>query len=138
MNEYRWEDVSVGLCHSFTTVFTNEMTLEYSRISGDTNPLHIDSEYAKHAGFAGPVLFGLMTSSLYSRLVGVYLPGKYGLLHGIDIDFNAPCYAGETLHCEGEVVFVNEAYRRIELKASIRNEQQKRISKALIRVGFHD
>ena len=137
MNEYRWEDLSLGLKHGFDAVFTEEMAETFARISGDINPLHVDRDYAQAAGYAAPVLFGMLTSSLYSQLIGVYLPGKYALLQGIDIDFSLPCLTSERLRCEGEVVFMSEAYRRFEVKASIRKLDRRLISKALIRVGFH-
>jgi acyl dehydratase len=114
------------------------MAHEFAKMSGDENPLHVDREYAEAAGFPGPVLFGMMTSALYSKLVGVYLPGKYALLEGIDLDFNAPVFAGEKLLVHGEIVFKSGSYRRIEIKASIRKEDRKLVSKALIRVGMHD
>jgi len=135
--EYRFEDLTLGLKHSFEAVFTDEMAQEFARISGDINPLHVDRDYALSAGFASPVIFGLMTSSLYSTLVGVYLPGKYALLQGVDIDFNSPVFAGEKLFVQGEIVFLSEAYKRLEVKASIRKEDRKLVSKAVIRAGFH-
>ena len=101
------------------------------------NPLHVDAEYAAGAGFPRPVLFGMLTSSLYSRLVGVYLPGKFSLLQGIDIDFSTPCYADEQLRVEGEIVFLSDAFHRLEIKATIRKEDGKLVSKAMIRVGLH-
>ena len=137
MMEYRFEDLTLGLKLSFEAVFTDEMAQEFARISGDINPLHVDRDYALSAGFASPVIFGLMTSSLYSTLVGVYLPGKYALLQGVDIDFNSPVFAGEKLFVQGEIVFLSEAYKRLEVKASIRKEDRKLVSKAVIRAGFH-
>jgi 3-hydroxybutyryl-CoA dehydratase len=137
MKEYRWEDLSVGLTHGFESTFTEEMAQHFAFISGDINPLHVDREYASSVGFDSPVIFGMMTSSLYSTLVGVYLPGKYALLQGIDIDFNSPVFAGEKLFVQGEIIFLSEAYRRLEVKASIRKEGRKLVSKAMIRVGFH-
>jgi 3-hydroxybutyryl-CoA dehydratase len=137
MNAYRWEDLVVGLNHNFVASFTDEMVHSFAVISGDVNPLHVDRNYAISSGFAAPVIFGLMTSSLYSQLVGVYLPGKYALLQGIDIDFNSPCFAGDQLVVQGEITLLSSAYRRLEVKASIRNEKGKLVSKALIRVGMH-
>lgn len=137
MNDYRWEDLAIGLKHEFEAIFTEEMAREFATISGDVNPLHVDREYALSNGFPGPVLFGMLTSSLYSKLVGVYLPGKYALLQGIDIDFNSPCFVGERLHVQGEIIFLSEAYKRLEVKASIRKEDRKLVSKAIIRAGFH-
>ena len=138
MNEYRWDDLSVGLKHSFDAAFTSEMVADFARLSGDINPLHVDSDYAVAAGFPSPVIFGMMSSSLYSRLVGVYIPGKYALLQGMDINFHHPAFVGDTLTCTGEIVFLGGALRQMEIKASIRNQHAKLISKALIRAGMHD
>lgn len=137
MNEYKYSDLKIGLKHEFEAVFTAEDARSFAVISGDLNPLHVDEAYAVDAGFSGPVLFGMLTSSLYSRLVGVYLPGKFALLQGIDLDFSSPCHAGDRLHVAGEVVFLNEAYQRFEIKATIRRDDRKLVSKAIIRVGFH-
>ena len=137
MKEYGWEDLHLGLNSQFEATFTWEMVEAFAKISGDSNPLHLNGAYAKAAGYATPVLFGMMSSSLYSTLVGMYLPGKYGMLQGIDLHFNAPCHAGELLICKGEIVFLSDAFRRFEVKASIRKQDGKLVSKALIRVGFH-
>jgi 3-hydroxybutyryl-CoA dehydratase len=137
MNELRWSDLQIGLKQEFTAAFTAEDAATFATLSGDLNPLHIDQEYAIAAGFPSTVLFGMLTSALYSRLVGVYLPGKFALLQGIDIDFSAPCHAGEQLHVAGEVVHLTEAYHRFEIKATIRKADRKLVSKATIRVGFH-
>ena len=135
MNEHKWEDIHLGMKASFDASFTDEMMLQFAEISGDTNPLHMDADFARAQGFPGPVVFGLMTSSLYSRLVGLYLPGKYALLQGLDIDFNQPCFPGQVLHVEGEVSYMNEAFHRFEIRARIRNSEQHTISKAKIRAG---
>ena len=138
MNEYAWEDLRVGLKFGFDAVFTAGDAEAFQRLSGDINPLHVDPAHAAAHGFSSAVLFGMLTSSLYSRLIGVYLPGKYALLQGIDIDFNSPCHAEEPLRCEGEVIFMSEAFRRFEVKATIRKANRQLVSKATIRVGFHE
>ncbi len=137
MNTYRWEELSVGMKHDFSATFTEDMAHKFAEISGDVNPLHVDCEYACAAGFSAPVLFGMLTSSLYSQLVGVYLPGKFALLEGIDLDFNSPAFAGEKLTVRGEITFMSESFRRMEIKATIRKEDRKLVSKARIRVGMH-
>jgi len=137
MNRYRWEDIALGLKHSFEAVFTPEMMEQFAAISGDRNPLHVDAAYAAQQGYSAPVVFGLMSSSLYSHLVGMYLPGQFALLQGIDIDFNKPCFAGEALHVEGEVSYMNEAYKRFEIRGRIRKADRSLVSKSTIRVGFH-
>lgn len=137
MNAYLWSDLRIGMRQEFYAAFTAEDLDTFAGLSGDVNPLHLEQAYAAAAGFPSRVLFGMLTASLYSRLVGVYLPGKFALLQGIDLDFSAPCYAREQLHVAGEIVHLNEACQQIEIKASIRKPDRKLASKAVIRVGFH-
>lgn len=137
MMEYSWSDLHLGLAHGFDASFSAQDAGTFAALSGDTNPLHVDTAYALKAGYPGPVIFGMLTSSLYSRLVGVYLPGKFALLQGMDIDFVSPCYAGDLLHVAGEIIFLSDAFRRLEIKASIRKVDGPIVSKATIRAGFH-
>ena len=83
MTEYRWSDLTVGLSAQFEVQITESMIEAFAEISGDRNPMHLDEQFATAAGFPGRVVYGLLTSSFYSQLVGMYLPGKHALLHGI-------------------------------------------------------
>ena len=114
------------------------MMASFAALSGDVNPLHMDDHFAKTAGYPGRVVFGMMMASFYSRLVGMYLPGKRALLHGVAVEFCSPAYIGETLTVSGVVSFRNDAYRRLEVKARIVNQNGALISKAKIQVGVHE
>lgn len=138
MNEYKFSDIKVGLTESFDTKIDISMMDKFLDISNDTNPLHIDENYAKKQGFANRVVYGLLTSSFYSTLVGVYLPGKYCILQGIDIQFSKPVYIDDMLNISGKVSYINEAYKQIEIKAVITNQDNKKVSKATIKVGVMD
>ena len=77
-----------------------EMALIY-RLSGDTNPLHADPEFAKSAGFPRPILHGLATlgvagHALLKTLCG-YDPAR---LIALSARFSAPVYPGETIRTE--------------------------------------
>jgi len=137
MNEYRWEQLAVGLRHEFEVTITDDMMSAFAALSGDRNPLHVDAAYAARAGFRGPVAFGLLTSAFYSQLVGVHLPGRLALLHGIDVDFVSPAFPGDVLRVSGEITFLTDAYQRIEMRGRIVNQDGKLVSKAKIRVGLH-
>jgi len=137
MNEYRWNDLRTGLQEEFKVSVTQEAMDTFGKLSGDSNPLHTDPAFAVRVGFEGAVVFGLLTSSFYSRLVGLYLPGKHALLQGIDIDFVSPVYVGDTLLVVGEIIFLSEAYRQAEIRARISKQGGLVVSKATIRVGVH-
>jgi len=107
------------------------------QVSGDVNPMHLDNEFAQKFGFVNKVVYGMLTSAFYSQLVGVYLPGKYALLQGINITFQKPVYVGDQLCVSGCVKYINQAYGQIEIKARIINQQETQISTAKIKVGIN-
>ena len=45
---------------------------------------------------------------------------------------------GDNLTISGMVTYINDAYKQIEIKASIINQNHKKVSKALIKVGLID
>jgi 3-hydroxybutyryl-CoA dehydratase len=139
VNAYRWDDLAVGKSETFDVEVTSQAMTQFASVSGDYNPLHIDEKFAHEAGFGGVVVFGLLTSSFYSQLVGMYLPGKFALLRGLDIDFKLPVFVGDKLQVTGEIRNLSAAYKSIELLAKIvRISDAKVVSKAVIRVGLHE
>jgi 3-hydroxybutyryl-CoA dehydratase len=138
MNECRWTELAVGRTERFEAVITEAAMHRFAELSGDDNPLHVDEAFARSRGFPGRVAFGLLTSSYYSTLVGVYLPGRWALLHGLDVELKAPAFVGDRLTISGEITHLTDAYKRMDIKASIVNGQGKTISKAKIRAGVHE
>ncbi len=138
MNEYRFSNIKVELEESFSVIIDSLKLDKFLDISNDINPLHTDSEYAKEKGFDDRVVYGLLTSSFYSTLVGVYLPGKYCILQSIDIQFSKPVYIDDNLTITGKVSYINEAYKQIEIKATIVNQNGQKVSKATIKTGLID
>ena len=138
MNSYKFVDINIGLEESFSVRVNSEKLDKFLKISGDINPLHTDAEYSKSKGFSDKLVHGMLTSSFFSTLVGVYLPGKYCILQGVDIQFSQPVYIDDILTITGKVSYINEAYKQLEIKAVIINQDNKKVSKATIKVGVMD
>ena len=135
MNHYTFEELSVGMEESFSVTVTEEMHNKFTELSGDVNPMHLSEEYAKKHGYAGKLVYGMLTASFYSTLVGVYLPGEHCVFHEIRSTFNAPVYAGDTLTVHGEIVQIHEDFRRIKIKAYIVNQEGTKVSLSTLTVG---
>lgn len=134
-NKIEFEELHIGLSESFKVKITDEMLDLFIKISGDKNPMHSSEEYAKNKNYPSKVIHGLLSSSFYSTLVGMYLPGEKCLLHGIDISFRKPVFVGDKLEIYGEIILLNEVYKVAEIKAYIKNQSGEKISTAKIRVG---
>lgn len=136
MNEYTINEIKVGDSVSFEKCIFADMEDSFREITGDINPLHLDDKFASENGrFRAHVVFGMLTASLYSTLAGVYLPGKYSLIHSIDdLQFREPVFVGDLLQITGKVIEKDENLGLIIIKAGIYNQDNKCVSKAKMKV----
>lgn len=135
MNHYRLADLTPGVTESFTVTITEKMMAQFYAITGDNSPIHMDADYAAGRGYPGRVVYGMLGASFLSTLAGVYLPGEHCLLHGVDLKFAKPIFIGDTLTVTGVVDEVNDTFREITIKASIVNQDGKKVTRAVIRAG---
>ncbi|WP_091908598.1 MaoC/PaaZ C-terminal domain-containing protein [Chitinasiproducens palmae] len=88
------------------------------RLSGDDNPIHVDPEAARNAGFERPILHGLATYGVAGRaVVRVACDNRPERLAMLYTRFSAPVYPGETIRTEmwrdgGTVWFRSRALER--------------------------
>lgn len=138
MNEYKLSDIKIGMKASFEQEITLDMEDAFRNISGDENPLHKDDGFARtvsNGKYQSHVAFGMLTASLYSTIAGVYLPGKNSLIHSFDeISFLKPVFVGDKLTVTGEVVDKLDDLKLIRIKAGIRNQDNKLVSRAKMKV----
>lgn len=76
MNRFTYEDLSVGQTAEFSCEITAAMMDSFREISGDVNPLHNDADFARGKGYPGRVVYGMLTSSMYSCLGGGIHSGR--------------------------------------------------------------
>ncbi len=145
MNEYRFEDIrskeeygSDCTSEEFTVTVTREMMEQFLNITGDVNPLHNDGDYALSKGFEGRVVYGMLTASFCSTLAGVYLPGKYCILHSVETSFRSPVYIGDTLTVKGFVKTKFYSTRTMEISVQIINQKGQKAAKGKIVAGCMD
>lgn len=138
MNRYTYEQIGVGHRESFDVTVTEEMMECFLRITGDVNPLHMDAGYAVTRNYADRVVYGMLTSSFYSTLAGVYLPGKYSLIHSVESKFLRPVYVGDTLTVSGTVKEKEDAYRMLILNLLIQNQKGEKVSKGTMQIKMLD
>ena len=127
MNNYKFDELTVGMTESFKVLITEEMLEAFKGITGDVNPLHNDEEFAKAKGHPGRVAYGMLTASFLSTLAGVYIPGERSLIQQVETKFAKPVYIGDELTVTGEITELVESVQRLELKVTITNQDGKKV-----------
>lgn len=139
MNRYTFDEICIGQTETFDVQITEEMMNSFQKITGDINPLHCDEKYAQENNYSGRVCYGMLISSFYSTLAGVYLPGEFSLLLSVDAKMNNPVFIGDVLTVSGTVSEKHDSvFKLIEVKATIRNQNNKKVSSAKLNIGVRD
>jgi 3-hydroxybutyryl-CoA dehydratase len=123
--EHKLEEIEIGQKRNFSVKITESMVNEFAKISGDFNPLHMDEQYAKSTKFGRRVCHGMLLASFFSKMIGMYLPGKNSLYFLQTLNFRLPCFINDEIIVEGEVTQTSIASRIIELKTTIYNQEGK-------------
>src|SRR5207237_10287488 len=91
----RIQDLHVGQHASFPKTFTEEHLRRFIEITGDMNPRHVDEEFAQTTRFRGRVLQGMLTASIFSTMVGMFLPRAGAIYRSQTLTFLRPVRIGE-------------------------------------------
>ena len=116
LDGYAFEDLRVGMTALYSKTVTESDINLFCAISGDTNPLHLDYEYAKTTMFAGPIAPGMLSASFISTVIGTKLPGAGCVYVSQNCRFKVPVRAGDTVRARATVTELLPERRRVVLK----------------------
>ena len=123
--EYKFDEIVLGTKIKFTVQIDESTINDFARISGDYNPLHMDEKYAAKTQFGKRVCHGMLPASFFSRLVGMHMPGKNSLYFSQTLNFQMPCFVGDKVTIEGEVIDKSQSTRIITIKTTAYNQVGK-------------
>ncbi|MUV90633.1 acyl dehydratase [Halapricum sp. CBA1109] len=95
-------ELAVGDAVEFSKTVSDADVKRFAASSGDTNPLHLDEEFAAQTRFKGRIAHGTLVGGLISAALA-RLPGLTIYLSQ-DLEFHAPVRIGDRATAECEVV----------------------------------
>ncbi len=107
LHGYFLEDISVGKSAIHTKTITDADILMYAGVSGDTNPIHLDAEFAAQTIFKERIAHGMLSAGLLSTIFGTKLPGPGCIYMNQSLNFKAPVCIGDTVVAKATVHEIN-------------------------------
>lgn len=94
---YNIEDLQVGMSASVAKTVTEADVVLFAGISTDTNPMHLNEEWAKTTQFGGRIAQGMLSVGFISAVLANKLPGPGTVYMGQTLKFKAPVRIGDTV-----------------------------------------
>ena len=99
-----FEEILIGQEATYKRVISKEMVKAFAEVSGDTNPVHLDEEYAKGTIFKENIAHGILVTGLISKVLGCDLPGYGSIYVSQKVDFLRPVKIGDEITAKVEAV----------------------------------
>lgn len=93
---YTIDDLKPGMSESFTKTVTERDIELFGEVSGDTNPVHFDENFAKTTPFKTRIAHGMLSASYISTVLGMKMPGPGTIFQSFSARFKAPVRIGDT------------------------------------------
>ena len=127
MNTPRYDEVQVGdALPALDLPPINRTTLAlFAGASGDHNPIHIDTDFARKAGMPDVFAHGMLGMAWLGRLLTNWAPQSR--LRRFDVRFQGITHLANAISCTGRVVEKRDADRsvRVEVQSSNQHGQTK-------------
>lgn len=114
---YDFEDLTVGMTASVGRTVSEGDILAFAAVSGDTNPVHMDEEFAASTMFGSRIAHGMLSASYISAVFGTKLPGPGCIYVSQSLRFKAPVRVGDTVVARVTVTALDPDKRRASFDA---------------------
>ena len=108
-------DLAIGMSVSIENTVSEQDVIDFARVSGDYNPLHMDEDYAKTTQFKGRIAHGALSASYISAILGNDLPGPGAVFMELNLKFVRPVRIGDMVTSSAEVIEMVERGSRVRL-----------------------
>ncbi len=117
-----YSDISSGQTYESERVMTDEMVLEFARITGDDNPIHLDEEAARNSMFGRRIAHGMLVMGVVSSVLGREFPGPGTVYMKQEAKFLRPVYINERIRVRVSVLEKIEEKSRLRLSTEVLKE----------------
>jgi enoyl-CoA hydratase len=111
----KFADIAAGDTAGFSTVISAALVDEFARVSGDYSPLHVDGAYAATTPYEKRVAHGMLAGALFSRLLGMQLPGLYCVYLSQTLQFKKPVFLKTEVTIKGVVTAKSDATQTLTI-----------------------
>src|SRR6202035_2821802 len=109
----RFDTIAVGDERRVVRRFSADAVDAFARVSGDSNPLHVDDAFASRTSFGRRVAHGMLSAAYVSGIIGTQLPGPGALWFQQEFEFLVPVLVDDEVEFVVRIDHKSEATRTL-------------------------
>jgi 3-hydroxybutyryl-CoA dehydratase len=109
------EDLSVGQSAQLVRAVAEADLVAFAQVTGDTNPVHLDADYAATTPFGERIAHGMLSAGYISAVLGTALPGPGAVYLSQSLAFKRPVKIGDEVTARVTVTAIDDAKARVTL-----------------------
>jgi phosphate acetyltransferase len=134
LENYPYDAIVVGQSARMVRTLTLADIQAFAAVSGDTNPAHLDPDYANASLFHGVIGHGMWGGALISSVLGTVFPGPGTIYLEQNLHFSRPVRIGDTLNVTVTCVGKHDDKKTVDLDCLLMNQKGERVLYGLARV----
>lgn len=123
ISEKTFDEIAEGDSAQFEITVDDAFVQKFADLSGDSNPLHMNDAFAQKTLIGERVAHGMIASVLFSRLVGMHLPGMHSLYLSQSLFFRKPIRINTTVIISGTVLQKVESMETVKIATVIMDSE---------------
>jgi acyl dehydratase len=114
--------ITIGQTYSHEFKFSQVDVVAFANVSGDHNPMHLDEAFAATTIFKRPILPGMLSASVFSKVFGTLFPGGGTIYLKQSLNFLKPMYVNTDYVAEFAVKNVIKNKNRAVIETIIKQK----------------
>ena len=121
-------DFALNAVHRSVFRFSQTDVIDFARVTGDTNPLHLDADYAATTPFKRPIIHGMLGASIFTKVLGTEFPGYGSVYLSQTMEFLRPMFVDTDYEAVFTVKSINSEKHTAEILGELRDAQTGKVT----------
>ena len=131
---HTFDELCIGQSAQLVRTISVDDIRAFAAVSGDTNPAHLDAQYAADTPFHDIIAHGMLEGALISALLGTEFPGPGTIYMDQSLHFARPVHVGDTLTVSVTVRSKDPVKKAVEMDCLIQNQSGAQVLSGVARV----
>ena len=116
---------AVGYSYEHRFSFSQEAVKLFAQVTGDNNPVHLDSDYAATTAFKKPIMHGFLSGSIFSKVFGTIYPGEGTIYLRQEMVFKRPMFVENNYTAKFHVAAIDIQKATLEMECKVVDADEK-------------